>query len=302
MKKNIYFLLFIFSLTSAKAQDDLMKELESLPQPIPYTIATFKGTRLINLHTIETLRKGSLDFRISHRFGSVSSGHKNLWGLDGPATLRLGLDYSFTDRLTIGVSRTSYKKMFEGFIKYKFLRQIKGGMPVSMTGITSANVTSEDDPTKQINGIDRYEYFSSRTSYVTQLMVARKFNSDFSLQLTPIFIHYNLVIQGNERNDLFALAASGRYKITHGIAVTAEYVYRVTRYSPDFDNYYNVVGIGCDIETGGHVFQLFLTNGSAINEAQLIPYTASNIRQKEYRFGFNISRVFEFRQNKDLQY
>lgn len=278
------------------AQDDLLKELEALESKKPdYVIATFKGTRLINLQTTETLHKGSLDFRISHRFGDINSGKKNLWGLDGPAVLRLGLDYSVTDQLTIGVGRTSYKKIVDGFVKYRLLRQVNGGMPVTLTGLAGASIITEDDPVSAITGVDRYEYFTSRMAFLYQAMVARKFTSAFSLQISPVFIHYNLVTRANDKNDILAMAASGRFKFTRSIALTLEYVYRVTRYTPDEDSYHNVLGVGFDVETGGHVFQLFLTNGSAINETQLVPFTSGAWKDKEVRFGFNISRVFEFR-------
>jgi hypothetical protein len=294
MIKQTCIILCLLSLSNVYAQDDLMKELESQPQAKTFTFATFKGTRLINLHTIETLRKGALDFRISHRFGNVSSGSQYLWGLDGPATLRLGLDYSLTDRLTVGISRTSYKKMFEGFAKYKILRQAAGSMPVSVTAFVSTNVTSEPALPNPATGIDRYEYFSSRMNYVWQLMVARKITSGFSLQISPIVVHQNLVTESTERNDALAVAGMFRYKVTPSIAVTGEYIFRATKYSLDFDRYQNVTGLGLDVETGGHVFQLFFTNGSALNESILIPYTDSRIEKKEFRFGFNISRVFEF--------
>lgn len=296
MKAKIVTLLIAASSIgfAALGQEDMLKELEALePEQADNVTATFKGTRLINLHTIETLSKGSLDFRISHRFGDVSSGSKNLWGLDGPATLRLGLDYSVTDRLVIGIGRTSFKKYFDGFLKYKLLQQQHGGQWISLVAIGSANVTSEDDPNKEITGVDRYEYFSSRVAYMGQILVARKINDKLSLQLSPAIIHYNLVTRTNDKNDIIAVGLSGRYKIAKRIAVTSEYIGRILKYSPDYSSYKNIFSAGFDIETGGHVFQLFFTNASAINEVQFIPYTSSTWSGKEFRFGFNISRVFE---------
>jgi hypothetical protein len=281
------------------AQDDLLKELNAMEErKTEYVTASFKGTRLINLHTIETLKKGSLDFRISHRFGNLGSGSKNLWGLDGPATLRLGLDYSLTDRLVIGVGRTSYQKYYDGFVKYKFLRQETGGRKYSLVGISSINMTRDDDPNTLVTGVDRYQYTSSRLAYMAQLLVARKFNEKFSLQVAPTFIHYNMVTRANDKNDLVAVGVSARYKVTRSLAVTAEYLARVTQYTPMQDNFYDAIALGLDIETGGHVFQLFFTNANAINEVQLIPYTSSEITLKGMRFGFNISRVFQFSKSK----
>lgn len=284
----------------AFSQNDLMNELDSLaPAKKDYVTATFKGTRLINLQTVETLKKGSLDFRISHRFGDIGSGSTNLWGLDGPATLRLGLDYSLTDRLVVGVGRTSYQKYFDGFLKYKFIRQATGGPGFSMVVVTSANLITDSDPNKAITGVDRYQYYSSRFSYMTQVLFAKKFNQKFSLQVSPIWIHFNMVTRANDKNDMVALGLSGRYKITRSLALTGEYVARLTKYSPEQKSYKNVLSVGLDIETGGHVFQLFFTNANSINEVQLIPFTESSWKNQGFRFGFNISRVFQFSKEKE---
>jgi Membrane bound beta barrel domain (DUF5777) len=292
MKKLIFLLLICVSTVGVYAQD-LLGELNTLDsarkEPV---IATFKGTRLINLHTIETLTKGSLDFRISHRFGELNSGGENLWGLDGPATIRLGLDYSVTNKLVVGLGRTSYRQYFDGFVKYKLWQQQTGGKKFSLVGIASVNVTGEKDPNKIVSGIDRYENFSNRMAYMMQILVARKFSEKLSLQLAPTLVHYNLVDRANDKNDIFAIAASGRYKITRSLAITGEYIARPLKYTPVQDDYFDVLSIGLDIETGGHVFQLFFTNAFAINEVQLIPYTNSSWRDKGIRFGFNISRVF----------
>jgi hypothetical protein len=302
LKKLCLFLFCSAFTRAALAQDDdLMKDLATLEKnKKEYTIATFKGTRLINLHTVETLSKGALDFRISHRFGDIGSGSKNMWGLDGPATLRLGLDYSITDRLVAGIGRSSYQKFFDGFVKYKFVRQASDGPRFSIVSVSSINLITDSDPNKAITGVDRYQFYSNRLSYMEQVLLARKFNEKLSLQLAPTYIHYNIVTRANDKNDVVALGVSGRYKFTRSMAVTAEYIARVTAYSPVSNQYHDVVSIGLDIETGGHVFQLFFTNASAINEVQLIPYTSSSWKDKGIRFGFNISRVFQLSKNKAL--
>lgn len=294
----LWVLFFALPCTISLAQDDLLKQLEAEPIPVEPVTATFKGTRLINLHTVETLTKGSLDFRISHRFGEVGGGAGSLWGLDGPATLRLGLDYSLTNKLILGLGRTNYQKTFDGFVKYKILAQTPTKMPVSVVAISSINYRTDEDPLTPITGIDRYDKSYRRISYMTQILIARKFNEKLSLQLAPTFIHFNIVDQFRDKNDLVALAGSGRFKLTKRLALTSEYIFRVTNYGPAYDNHVNVVSLGLDIETGGHVFQLFFTNAAAINEVQLIPYTVGSWQDKAVRFGFNISRVFDLRKEK----
>jgi hypothetical protein len=267
---------------------DLMAGLPSQPATKEYVTATFKGTRLINYHTIETLAKGTLEVRISHRFGPFSSGPNNLWGLDGPATIQLRMDYALTNRLMVGVGRSSEQKIFDGFVKYKILRQTTdGSMPVSVTGFGSANYTSMPNSLVQ----DRYLYTNSRMSYLASIMVARQFSSKLSVQLTPQYTHYNLVDKLTDKNDLLSIVGSFRYKISKRTALTMEYMMRLTPYAADMTQYHDVLGIGFDIETGGHVFQVFVTNGSAINEARTTAYTTSGIKDG-LMLGFNLSRVF----------
>ncbi|MBC7487464.1 MAG: hypothetical protein H7282_12000 [Cytophagaceae bacterium] len=305
MRKIYFILLSLLSIPiTAVAQEDLLNSLEKdLPTSKALTVASFKGTRLINLHTVETLGKGSLDFRISHRFGDFSTGANNLWGLDGPATLRLGFDYAVTDRFTIGIGRSSYGKMFDGFLKYRLLRQTQNNdIPLSMSAVVSMNITSEIDPNKSINGFDRYEYFSSRISYFSQLMFARKFGDKVTIQISPIWIHYNLVQNLNDKNDMFSLGGSGKFKITRSLSLTGEYVLRVSKYTVQQSSlYHNTASIGIDIETGGHVFQVFVTNSNAINEVQVIPYTSTSWSKGQIRLGFNISRVFGIGKYKKSQ-
>ena len=280
----------------SNAQDDLLKNLNTeADKNKQYTLATFKATRIINIQTIETLSKNSLDFRISHRFGDFSSGSYNFYGLDGPANIRLGFDYGITNKFMIGIGRSSDHKLFDGFVKYKILSQTtNGNMPITMTGLISINITSEKDVKAALAGLNKYEHFSSRISYMYQLMIARKFNKKLSLQLSPTWIHYNQVINTTDKNDMLSLATAGRFKITKSLSLSGEYVIRISQYTLQMNAYHNSLGIGLDVETGGHVFQVFVINSFGINEVQAIPYTISQWDKGEIRLGFNISRVFSF--------
>jgi len=283
--------IFLLSAISASSQD-LLDALDKSPALKDYSIATFKGTRLVNFHTVETLSKGSMEVRISHRFGPISGGSTNFWGLDGPASIQLRIDYAVTDRLMIGMGRASDHKMVDGFVKYRFLRQTTdGSMPVSLTGLGTVNVDSEPN---SLIGVDYYQHFNSRLVYMATAMVARKFNSKFSLQLSPVYIHYNMVQNLTDKNDMLSLVGSTRYKLTKRTALTLEYMARVTPYTVNMSQYHNVLSIGFDIETGGHVFQIFLTNGYSINEVRTIPYTTASFSDG-MMLGFNLSRVFSTR-------
>jgi len=291
--KNL-FAVFVLTITmSALKAQDMLSSLDSLSdEPKDYVIATFKSTRLINQHTLETVGPRTLDFRISHRFGPVNAGAYDFWGLDGPANIRLGLEYSPDGRFMFGIGRTSSEKLIDGFLKYRLLRQTSDdGMPVSVTLFAGAYYTAAKDPNKEANGYDKYEYTSSRMSYCFEAMIGRKFNSRFSLQVAPWFVHYNLVDNITDKNDAYGVAGLFRLKFTKRAAITFEYGYRINEYSVETE-YYDSMSIGYELETGGHVFQIHFTNSFGLAESQFFPHTNSQWNDGGVRLGFNISRVF----------
>lgn len=285
------FLLLCFNFTFA--QDDLMKLLGSdSTSSFGPVSATFKTTRIINFHSLETVGKKTLDFRISHRFGDWSTGSYNLYGMDGPASIKLSLEYSPDGRIMVGVGRSSYEKMYDGFLKYRIIRQkTSDGWPISMTAVSTMNYTTQNDPNQSITGINEYQYITSRMSFVNELIVGRKFSSKLSLQTSFYMVHENMVQRLIDKNDIYAVGIAGRYKLTKRFALTGEYAYRLTKLYA-LGNYYNPLGFGFEVETGGHVFQIQLTNSFAIDEGQVIPFTSTSWTKMGFRIGFNISRVF----------
>lgn len=280
------------------SSDDLMNMLEEEGNAAPkkeYVTATFKSTRVINGHSIENTPKGVLDFRVSHRFGSVNSGLKDFFGLDAANTM-IGFDYGVTDWLMIGFNRSTYQKEIGGFAKVKLLRQTENNsMPVSLSYMGGVSAQTMPAPAYSAvvdsatgdTVVPKY-YFSNRLYFVNQLILAKKFSNAFSLQLMPTHIHYNLVPTADEPNDIFALGVGGRVKLSNRISLTGEYYYRFN----ELNGYHNSVSLGMDIETGGHVFQLMLTNAIAMTERAFIGQSADDWFDGGIHFGFNISRVF----------
>ncbi len=271
----------------AAAQDDLLDLLDKESEAkTDYTTATFKTTRLINGHSIEHVAGGVLDLRISHRFGLVNSGLYEFFGLD-QATTRIGLDYGINNRWMVGIGRSTYEKQLDGFMKYKLLRQASGNkiMPVTVSAL-GAMVYK----TQKFDNPSRENFQSSHLYYTFQVMVARKFNESISFQVMPTVNHYNLVPGTTLSNDLFALGAGGRIKITKRITINAEYYYQLPGYK--FSDTRNSVGLGVDIETGGHVFQLYFTNSTGMTERTFISETTGDFLKGDIHFGFCISRVF----------
>jgi hypothetical protein len=272
------------------AQDDLLKELEEGEKTEPeYVISTFKGSRLVNGQSVETRHKRELEFIFAHRFGRVNGGIYELFGLD-EAYVRIGLEYGITDRLGVGFGRTSVDKTIDTYLRYKVFRQTAGGgMPVSITAFGNAAVKTS--PKKEDAGYDIT--LQDRMSYSAQLLIARKVSASLSLQLMPSFVHKNTVDQSIENNDQFALGVGGRLKVSKSVSLNSEYYYRFN--VPDANPYYNSLGFGVDIETGGHVFQLVLTNTRGLMERAFITETEGDFFAGEVHLGFNITRTFQFK-------
>ncbi len=291
MKSKLVTLFFLTAILDnrVRAQDPLLRLLDdsiSANARPSYVTGTFKATHIVNMQTVESPAAGSLNFLIQHRFGQLNSGSYNFFGLDN-ATLRLGLDYGITDRLDIGAGRSSFDKTFDGYVKYKLLRQTDGTdrMPVTVSALATISNYTLKYPEKS------YLDATYRTAYMGQLLIARKFSRIFSAELSPTYLHYNLVPAAADKNDEFALGAGGRLKITKRMSINAEYNYLLPNQMVS-TKVHNSFSLGWDIETGGHVFQLVFTNSQGLIESQYIGQTTGSWGDGGIYFGFNISGNF----------
>jgi len=250
----------------------------------------FYATRIINGQSIEQLPSGILDARISHRFGQINEGLYSLFGLDN-ASMRMGVDYGVTDNLMVGLGRSTFQKQLDAFFKYRILSQtVNDRMPISLSFSSTIMLN-----TLKWQNPNRKNYFSSRLYYAHQLLIARKFSSATSLQLMPTVVHYNLVSTANDPSDLFSIGIGGRQRITKRVSLNAEYYYQLP--NSRFPNTRNSLSLGFDIETGGHVFQLHVTNSRGMTERSFINETVGRWDKGDLLFGFNISRVFSLKKN-----
>ncbi len=266
----------------AFSQDDLMALLDEKDNAAEYTPSVFKGTRLINGHTVEVRKKNTLVFIISHRFGTINSGFNDLFGLDF-AQIRLGLDYSLTDNFTVGFGRSSFNKVYDFYLKYKLLNQTEKS-PVTITPFVSMAMRTDEFFQ------DREDYEPvHRFAYTAQLNIARRFTDRLSLQVSPTLVHRNYVFEADEVNSLIALGLGGRYLITNRVGINIEYYPTLNQ---DADLYYDALAFGVDLETGGHVFQLHITNAQQMIEKGFIGETTGNFWDGDIHLGFNITRAF----------
>ena len=287
-------LISFFSLSLCAQEEDLLKLVDEDPPKKEYVYNAFKSSRVIMAHSMEMLRPGVLDFRILHRFGRVNGGAYQLFGLDGPATVRLGLDYGISDNLSVGIGRSTFNKELDGFVKSRLIHQATGpgALPFSLVLAAGATLTTLKwtDPTRE-------NYFSSRLAYYGQAIVGRKFSEAVTIQLMPSVVHRNLVPAVEDPNDLFAAGIGGRIKLSKRISVNADYHYVINR--NEAGGWHNPLSIGFDIETGGHVFQLHFTNSKGMNERAFLANTEYEWGNGDIFFGFNISRSFQIKKKKN---
>ncbi|MEC8738703.1 MAG: DUF5777 family beta-barrel protein [Bacteroidota bacterium] len=292
MKKLSNLLLLLLFSHSLHAQNDLMDELLAEQKPNPKVINTFKSTRIINGHSVENVGCGILDFRISHRFGLLSGGGYELFGLD-QALIRLALEYGIHENLMIGLGRNSFRKEYDGFLKWKILQQENNKQrPLSISLFVSNSFST-------IRNNRAYDsLFQTRLSYVSQILLARKISQKLSVQLSPTFVHRNWVPNPQDNNQTISLGAGGRYKISKRISINAEYFW-LPKQMKDA-NTSNSLSLGVDIETGGHVFQLHFTNSTSMIERGFIAETNNSWANGDIHFGFNVSRVFKLKAEPSL--
>jgi hypothetical protein len=241
---------------------------------------------------VETRKTGILEFLISHRFGRVNSGFDELFGLDD-SNIRFGFEYALTDDFTVALGRSSFEKTFDGYLKYRLLHQKTGDkpFPFNLTVFGSATEKTLKDYLP-----DNKPSFADRLTFTGQVLLARKFSPNLSLQFAPTFVHFNTVREPEDTHDMVALGFGARMKISKRVSINGEYYYNLNPF--ESIDAKNSLAFGVDIETGGHIFQLIFTNSRSMIEKGFIAETNGSFFSGDIHFGFNISRAFQIKKQK----
>lgn len=292
---KIYILLMIFSLSAyrstAQDMDSLMRKI-SAEEDVEYVTASFKSSRLILSQTSTMVKKYDLDFKVIHRFGDIGGidgGSKTLYGFDNSTDIYIGFEYGVSDRFNISFGRSKYEQLLDLQLKYAVLQQKdKQGSPVSFSALIKTGFT----PYKVSTPL--FDSYGNRFSHFLQTIISRKFSSDLSLQVTPGVLFRSVVLGSGDERTLFSTGIAGRYKFTKRFAIIADY-YMISsdfrKNNPNTD-FYSPLGLGIEIETGGHVFTMNFANAKAIAENNFLANSTSSWGKGQYRFGFTISRMF----------
>ena len=290
--KGIYFLWIICSSSFFFAQTQEEEET--------FVPKTFASTRIICGHSVETLPERTLDFRIEHRFGDmfgVNGGVQNMFGFDNLADIRIALEYGITKNMMVGFGRskgtnTPYRSLLDGFLKYRVLSQGKES-PISLSAIAGASFTYMT-ASSDISQVSHFPRVSHRFAYFTQLNAARRFGDRVSIALMPTLVHQNYVASNNQ-NDVFAIGAAARVKLTSRFALITEYYHTFAaaglRPTSEFKR---SLAFALEWYTFGHTFTINVTNAAGIGETQFVNNTYSDWLKGQFRLGFCVARKFSW--------
>ncbi|HKL18118.1 MAG TPA: DUF5777 family beta-barrel protein [Halalkalibaculum sp.] len=243
---------------------------------------TFWAPNLVGLETTEHISANNINVTIMHSFGILTDRTlQNFFGLDIGPNVRLGIDYGITDKWSIGIGRMTDRKVVDLRSKVKIFQETKdGSIPLSMSLKGDIGLTT----------LENNRPFSDDLNYLLSIPVAKKINDALSLQAAPMYAHFNHVNGVTQtENDLFALGLGGELHISRRYALIAEYYPVLGDRNPDTQNAFS---LGLNIETGGHVFQLFFASSSWHTEQYIISNNDQNFWAGDFRFGFNVNRVF----------
>ena len=287
MKKALLIILLSSFIAPAFSQKD--STIVASSKPVRFTFGT---SVLIDNQTVETPYKGGLELEIYHRFSQISSYH-DLFGLYGSANTRIGLNYGVSDRIMIGLGTTKDYQLQDLEWKYRILQQTEDNrMPVSLSyyGNMVLDLRTKDafGPSASFRTIHRLSYF-------TELIVARKINNIFSVQLAPSVIYFNAVPRYSDtmgyKNLNFGVSAGARANLFGNHSLIFEYDQLLTRQEMSTQPKPNLA-LGWEIGTATHTFQVFVANYSQIINQRNLVFNTNDFARGEYLFGFNITVRF----------
>lgn len=285
MRKTLLLIYLFTCINKASAQEgSSVKNKPDTASRSEKVTGAFNSTRVINAHSTEMLKKGDLDFRVLHRFGFVSDGIKQFFGLDA-ASFRMSFDYGITDNLMAGIGRSTFRKEVDAFLKTRLIQQTGGIRPRPFSLVLAGGYVIHTDESFAVKKTS----LADRSAYYLQLIAGRKFNSKFSLQLSPILVHTNIPFHITDDRKIFAMGGGAKYNLSKRTALTIDYHHPFGTLA---ENHTDPLSIGVDITTGGHVFQLHFSNATGMNERAYITQTTGNFFKGDLRFGFNLSRIF----------
>jgi hypothetical protein len=270
---------------------DTVQPVKAKSKPVKNT---FESNWIIDNQSVIVPIKGTFEMDILHRFGVVTNGYKDFYGLFAPANIRLGFSYVVRNDLQLGFGFTKERLQWDFNAKYAIVKQAKSnGWPVSITYFGNIVVDTRDKE-NFVEGTDRLSYFN-------QVIIARKITDKFSAQVSPSLSHFNNVegyideegkVQKKMKNDHFAIAFMGRYKLTEQMAFLVNYDQPLTEHPTN--NPHPNISFGLEVVTSSHAFQVFAGNYQGIVPQSNNFYNQNDYTEGQFLIGFNITKLWNF--------
>jgi hypothetical protein len=290
--KNIYkVILLCCAALNASAQKDSL----DLGDPAEKILIrnTFNGATVISAQSSNIADAGQLNVLISHRFGTVTEGAYNFFGLDA-AVMRLGFEYGVADKLTAGLGRSTSGKNFDFYLKYRLLTQskglAKGKTPFTLTIFTSTAISTER--VRMLQRITDKSEVVSNLTYTLQPIFSREFSRAISIQLSPTYVHRNQTDFIDLSHDIYALGIASKIKFGKRSNFILDYHYLSNKSDISTIRLYNPLGVGVEFVTGGHIFKLHATNSVGMIDKEFLLKTSDNFFKGDVRVGFTLIRSF----------
>jgi len=287
--RNYITILFIFLMLpfiTISQENGANKENDSIPKKVKEKLErpAFESTLIIDNHNNEVLKKKAMEVQMQHRFGTFNNDKNDMAGMWGASNIRLAVAYGIHERVTIGFGTTKNKRYQDFNLKVALFRQTRSEkMPFSVSYYGNWVVDARPK--------ENFQYVSDRWSFFNQIIIARRFNSKFSLSGTLSLSHYN-VVENTMRNDMIAYSLGGRYKISPNTAIMVDYSQPLTKFMKD--NPHPGISLGVEFGTSAHAFQLFVTNYHGIVPQDNYMYNGNDFFNGDIMLGFNITRLYNF--------
>lgn len=267
-------ILFLIVASALPAYAQMKRERANIVEPVE----TFSSATLITLPTTHQLPASNLKSTIMHSFGiATDDAIRNWFGLDNVQNVRLGIDLGLTDRWSVGIGRSSLLNVVDLRTKISLISQNTSGthdFSLSLKGDVGVITQENNSP------------FKDDLSTLVSAIFSKQFGDSFSLQLSPMYAHFNDAVDGT---DIFAVGIGSELQLSERYSLIAEY-YPILGDRPADTN--NAFSLGLNIVTGGHVFQLFFTSTQWHLEQYILVSNDTQFWAGDFRFGFNINRVF----------
>lgn len=298
-------ILLVSGIGYAAAQDSIPAEPEETQKPLAKS-AFESGICMDNI-TVAIPPAKTLEFVLQHRFGTIQNSHSDLYGLWGASNIRLGLNFSITKDVLVGLGTTKNNRLQDLQVKYTFLHQRKEGFPLTIAYYFnfSVNALNKDKFGSDYKFVDRFAYYN-------EFLFARRFGRMFSAQLGLSYTHFNKVdrsVDSSAMNDALAFSLLARFKFSPQSSIVLAYQQPIIlNYDPAFivragndwmeipknKAPYANISLGWEVSTSTHAFHVYISAAQGILPSEIVMHNTNNFFNGFILVGFNLTRLWSF--------